>query len=238
MRSNQVSLTKLSNYAIIRFGSIYTMLKKLSILALTSIITIGAVTLPLQQIDRQTTNQNDVVDVREFLAGSIQTDLQKESPAANVSPALVQRRVEIAEAERKAQEEAERIAAVQEAQKKAAEQAKLLAQKQSIQVAAVTPQVISGDSPVAIGQSMAAARGWTGSEWDALYRLWMRESGWNPNSVNRYSGACGIPQALPCSKIPNPSSVESQINWGLNYIAGRYGSPTKAWAWFGSHNWY
>ncbi len=82
---------------------------------------------------------------------------------------------------------------------------------------------------VQMGQQMAAARGWTGADWDALYQLWMRESGWNPRSVNRSSGACGIPQAYPCSKIPDKSTA-GQIAWGLNYIASRYGSPSVAWA--------
>lgn len=97
----------------------------------------------------------------------------------------------------------------------------------------VTVAQIAGDVPqaVALGQQMAAQRGWTGAEWDALYQLWMRESGWNPRSANRTSGACGIPQAYPCSKIPD-KSMAGQISWGLNYIAGRYGSPSAAWAYW------
>jgi len=90
---------------------------------------------------------------------------------------------------------------------------------------------------VRLGQQMAAARGWTGANWDALYVLWMRESGWNPRSANRSSGACGIPQALPCSKIPDKSTA-GQIQWGLDYIARRYGSPVNAWAHWMSHHWY
>lgn len=95
----------------------------------------------------------------------------------------------------------------------------------------VTVAQIAGDVPQAVqlGQQMAAQRGWTGAEWDALYQLWMRESGWNPRSANRSSGACGIPQAYPCSKIPD-KSMAGQIAWGLSYIAGRYGSPSVAWS--------
>lgn len=84
------------------------------------------------------------------------------------------------------------------------------------------------NTPKAIAQVKAAERGWVGSEWDALVELWHKESGWNPQAYNASSGACGIPQALPCSKIPNPSDVSSQIDWGLDYISSRYGSPTKA----------
>ncbi len=102
----------------------------------------------------------------------------------------------------------------------------------------VTVIQVMEDVPTAVsmGQQMAAARGWTGAEWDSLYQLWMRESGWNPRSANRSSGACGIPQAYPCSKIPDKSTA-GQIAWGLNYIANRYGSPSVAWNyWLNNHS--
>lgn len=83
------------------------------------------------------------------------------------------------------------------------------------------------------GQRMAARRGWTGSEWVCLYRLWSRESGWVVEKANYAgSGAYGIPQALPGSKM-GPGwqhSAITQIRWGLKYIAGRYGTPCGAWA--------
>lgn len=78
---------------------------------------------------------------------------------------------------------------------------------------------------------------WPSSEWPSLRKLWERESGWNPNSINHSSGACGIPQALPCSKIKD-HSVRGQIAWGLGYIQGRYGNPSAAWAHSQNFNWY
>jgi hypothetical protein len=92
-------------------------------------------------------------------------------------------------------------------------------------------------SPVSIGRELAARRGWTGSQFHALYLLWNEESGWNPNSVNASSGACGIPQALPCSKIPDHSTA-GQIRWGLSYIAGRYGNPLNAYDHLRNYGWY
>lgn len=85
--------------------------------------------------------------------------------------------------------------------------------------------------------------GWAESEITPLISLWNRESGWNPNAHNGGSGAHGIPQALPASKMAAYGSDyytngKTQIRWGLNYIAGRYGSPSGAWAHFRSHNWY
>lgn len=85
--------------------------------------------------------------------------------------------------------------------------------------------------------------GWDESELEPLIYLWNRESGWNPNSHNRGSGAHGIPQALPASKMASEGSdyytnPEPQIRWGLKYIRGRYGSPSRAWASFRSKGWY
>ena len=96
----------------------------------------------------------------------------------------------------------------------------------------------------AIAQRLAAAYGWAaGAEWAALLTLWDKESGWNNRAVNPSSGATGIPQALPASKMPKAAqsptfNAEAQISWGLKYIKGRYGSPSKALAFHRSHNWY
>jgi uncharacterized protein YabE (DUF348 family) len=114
---------------------------------------------------------------------------------------------------------------------------------QQVTVAPVTAVVLVGTKidysadPVQLGQQLAAARGWTGSEWTALYQLWEHESGWNPSSNNFWSGACGIPQADPCSKISDQSAA-GQITWGLNYITGKYGDPESALAYWQAHNSY
>lgn len=96
----------------------------------------------------------------------------------------------------------------------------------------------------ALGQQMAAdLYGWSGDQWSCLDNLWARESGWSHTSENRSSGAYGIPQALPGSKMAiygadwqtNPAT---QIKWGLAYIQGRYGTPCGAWGHFTATNWY
>ena len=94
-----------------------------------------------------------------------------------------------------------------------------------------------------IGQQMAAARGWTGEEWTCLDLLWQRESGWNYQAANPSSGAYGIPQALPGSKMGSAGSdwatnPATQIEWGLGYIADRYGTPCGAWGHSESVGWY
>lgn len=111
--------------------------------------------------------------------------------------------------------------------------------------APAAPANVSGN--VAIGKMLAAARGWTGGQWDALYALWERESGWNNLALNSSSGAYGIAQALghgPTNQYPagsaNPptSSATAQILWGLGYIASTYGTPEAAWAHEESAGWY
>lgn len=72
---------------------------------------------------------------------------------------------------------------------------------------------------------------WSNSEWPALKTLVNNESGWNPKAVNSSSGAYGLFQALPANKIDkygSRSSIKAQGNFGLNYIADRYGTPTNA----------
>lgn len=75
------------------------------------------------------------------------------------------------------------------------------------------------------------------SEWNAMYELLMRESGLNPWAFNKSSGACGIFQALPCSKMGG-MEIENQIKFGIGYIKARYGSPSNALAFHNRHNWY
>jgi hypothetical protein len=87
----------------------------------------------------------------------------------------------------------------------------------------------------AIGQRMAAAMGWAGQQWADLRSLWNGESGWNERAMNQSSGAYGIPQSLPASKMASAgpdwrTNPATQIRWGLDYIRSAYGSPSNAWA--------
>ena len=99
------------------------------------------------------------------------------------------------------------------------------------------------DSAKAIARSMMAGHGWGDSEFSCLESLWTRESSWNYQAENASSGAYGIPQALPGSKMSEVASdwetnPSTQITWGLNYISGRYGTPCSAWAHSESVGWY
>ncbi|WP_273845389.1 hypothetical protein [Rubrobacter calidifluminis] len=95
----------------------------------------------------------------------------------------------------------------------------------------------------ALGRRMVSAAGWA-SQWGAFDRLAMRESGWNRFARNPSSGAYGIPQALPESKLPpagrstGGSHAGPQIGWMIDYIRQRYGNPNSAWAHEQSAGWY
>jgi len=90
---------------------------------------------------------------------------------------------------------------------------------------------------------MLAGYGWSSAQFSCLDSLWMRESGWNVHAQNPSSGAYGIPQALPASKMATAgadwqTNAATQIRWGLSYISSRYGSPCGAWAHEEADGWY
>ncbi|MGW6226516.1 aggregation-promoting factor C-terminal-like domain-containing protein [Cellulosimicrobium cellulans] len=119
---------------------------------------------------------------------------------------------------------------------------------QEVTTAPVDQVVVKGTKerpkdPRALGQLMAAERGWTGSQWTCLEKLWTKESNWNPRADNPTSSAYGIPQSLPGSKMASKgadwaTNPATQIAWGLDYIAGSYGSPCGAWSHSQATNWY
>jgi hypothetical protein len=97
---------------------------------------------------------------------------------------------------------------------------------------------------IALGQVLAAARGWTGSLWSALRALWTGESGWNNLAKNPTSSAFGIPQFLAGTArqygVLGVTDPVRQILAGEQYIADVYGNPSVAYSrWLGrSPHWY
>ena len=95
----------------------------------------------------------------------------------------------------------------------------------------------------AYARARCSAYGWSTADFNCLVALWNKESKWNPNAYNASSGAYGIPQALPASKMATAgtdyrTNYKTQINWGLSYISSRYGSPSAAWSHSKSTGWY
>lgn len=130
--------------------------------------------------------------------------------------------------------------------------------QQQSQVTPITGGTVSGSGSVssgggkasggtdrqnqALGQLMAGAYGWgTGQEWSDLNSLIMGESGWSDTVVNPSSGAAGIAQNINgWSADYQEGNARQQIRWLLRYIKGRYGSPSKAYAFWLAQNphWY
>ena len=145
---------------------------------------------------------------------------------------------------------AKRAAQARQAAAKAAA-ARQAAARQAAQQAAARSSSSSGSSssasapsgsPRQIAQQILAARGESG-QFSCLDSLWARESGWNVYAQNPGSGAYGIPQALPGSKMASAgpdwqSNAATQIKWGLSYIDSTYGSPCAAWAHSQATGWY
>ncbi len=158
-----------------------------------------------------------------------------------------------AEEEAAAKAAAEAAAAAQAAAEAAAAQAaaeaaaaQAAAESNSSSGGSSVPSVDVNVDPASaqgIGRSMAAANyGWGDDQFACLLSLWNRESGWRVNAANS-SGAYGIPQALPGSKMASAgadwqTNPATQIAWGLGYIAGRYGTPCGAWDHSESNGWY
>jgi hypothetical protein len=95
----------------------------------------------------------------------------------------------------------------------------------------------------AIAYNMLSSFGWSpATYYSCVNNIFSRESGWRYNAYNA-SGAYGIPQALPGSKMATAgadwqTNPATQITWGLRYMRDRYGDPCKAWAYWQAHSYY
>ncbi len=84
-----------------------------------------------------------------------------------------------------------------------------------------------------------AAAGIASSDWPYVDYIVSKESGWNPNATNKSSGACGLVQALPCSKVPgNGYDPVDNLRWGNGYAVGRYGSWAGAYNFWTRNHWW
>jgi hypothetical protein len=92
-------------------------------------------------------------------------------------------------------------------------------------------------------EMMATEYGWGEGQYKCLNRLWTKESNWNYQARNPRSGAHGIAQALPASKMEKVgtdwrTNPITQIQWGLLYVSERYNTPCAAWNKFRRSNFY
>ncbi|MEH3033961.1 MAG: hypothetical protein PGN07_07945 [Aeromicrobium erythreum] len=133
------------------------------------------------------------------------------------------------------------LEAAREADAKALKQQKADAEKAA--EAAARAKALASQDPRDVARQLLADRGWGDDEFSCLDAIWTQESGWRVSAENPGSGAYGIPQALPGSKMASAGSdwrtnPRTQITWGLGYIEQRYGTPCSANAFKKSHGWY
>ncbi|MCO7203980.1 hypothetical protein NH287_10815 [Microbacterium sp. CnD16-F] len=209
--------------------------------AVSDLENVSALPLLLDTRDATAAVEEAVAEVNEqtgALQGRLDAAIQKEKER-------------LAEEKRKAE-----AAAKAAAEKKAAEEAAAAEASRSSSSgssssgssssAGTTKRAASGTSAgaaQATARSMLGNYGWGDDQFSCLVSLWNKESNWNYQAYNSSSGAYGIPQALPGSKMGSAGSdwktnPATQIAWGLGYIDGRYGSPCGAWGHSQSNGWY
>jgi hypothetical protein len=98
-------------------------------------------------------------------------------------------------------------------------------------------------SAKAFAYSLSGQLGWGQDQYSCLVKLWTRESQWNVTANNSQSGAYGIPQALPGTKMASEgpdwaTNPQTQIRWGVKYILGRYKNPCTALVHSNDLGWY
>lgn len=168
-------------------------------------------------------------------------------PAANALESPVVSTVEVEAPKSASIVEPETIAALFGEDDLTATAAGAIFSTQMALVSAVSRQVELARTPIGakrVAKSILVEEyGFPEKEYKCLNQLWTQESNWNYKSRNKKSGAHGIPQALPASKM-NVVSTDwrtnpvTQIRWGLRYISIRYETPCKAWAKHKRSNWY
>ncbi|MDG4817338.1 lytic transglycosylase domain-containing protein [Micromonospora sp. WMMD956] len=160
-------------------------------------------------------------------------EYQAEKRAAAAAKEAADRAREAEAASRKREREA--------AAKKAAEKAEAKASKPYDGPIPASCNEYGGNRK--IGCALMIDAGFGIDQFPCLDKLWTKESGWNPRAHNSSSGAHGIPQAVPGSKMASvgddwETNPATQIKWGLGYIKGRYSSPCSAWSQSQSEGWY
>ncbi|CAM5387360.1 lytic transglycosylase domain-containing protein [Streptomyces xanthochromogenes] len=128
--------------------------------------------------------------------------------------------------------------------------ARISARKKSIAAAGATLLAASGIAMAAVPAQAAPTSAKTiaqqmmpSDQFQCFSKIVTHESGWNPSATNSSSGAYGLVQALPGSKMASAgadwkSNPATQIKWGLNYMNDRYGSPCGAWNFWQQNSWY
>ncbi|MEU9129031.1 transglycosylase SLT domain-containing protein [Kitasatospora sp. NPDC048540] len=165
---------------------------------------------------------------------SEQANAQQVSADAAAKKAAEEAARQKAAADAQAKADAEKAAAKAADDKRKADEEAANRDKARTTLAAVSPGSVQEMALQIIGDD---------SQFQCFSQIVKRESGWNYTATNASSGAYGLVQALPGSKMASAgadwrTNPATQIKWGLNYMNSRYGSPCGAWSFWQSHHWY
>lgn len=194
---------------------------------------------------REKAESDAVAEAKKAEEARAAEDAAAEAAAAAARAAEEAAAQEAAAAEARAAEERGLLAAEQEAARAAAEAAAVRAAEEAAAAEAAAAAVPTDDPAAAkaYAASALAGHGWAASEMTCLNTLWEKESNWETTATNASSGAYGIVQSLPAEKMASSgadylTNHQTQINWGLEYIESRYGSPCSALNFHYANNWY
>lgn len=213
----------------------------------TAVTAVGAV------VGAASGSEGSAVQTVDVASATLLADVPSGAQAQTISDNLVRQataqQVSADAAAKKAAEEAARQKAAADAQAKAdaekaakaAEEAKRKADQEAANRAAARTALAA--IPAGSVQALAAQIIGDASQFSCFSEIVKRESGWNYTATNASSGAYGLVQALPGSKMASAgadwrTNPATQIKWGLNYMNSRYGSPCGAWSFWQSHHWY
>ena len=198
-----------------------------------SLLTVTGQTLQMQAFEQSTADQ--------ALQAYQLRDQAAELSAAHWNTARVQAARKLAARKLAARKLAAKAAATAQATHNTATQNTGTAQPTPSATASAAPA--ASGSPQQIARAMLGSFGWSSSQFSCLDPLWAHESGWSVTAYNAGSGAYGIPQALPGSRMASAgpdwqNNAATQVRWGLEYIKGTYGSPCAAWDHEQATGWY
>jgi hypothetical protein len=211
--------------------------------ALSGTALLGVVAVTGAGYAMSTTNPVEAQAPTAYVLDASQTrSLQQQAEASKADKLLQRKGQDTAARETSARIAAERQAAQEEAARKAEaeRQARLEAERRAAAERASRDAV---RDPKSTARAMLGEYGWGGDQFGCLVELWQGESVWKHTAANPSSGAFGIPQALPASKMASAgpdwqTNPVTQIRWGLGYIRDSYGSPCSALAHSHANNWY
>jgi hypothetical protein len=202
-----------------------------------SLLTVTGQTLQMQAFEQSTASQ--------ALQAYQLRDQAAELSAAHWQAARAQAARKLAAAKAAAAAHATQNSATQNSatQNTGTAQPAASASAQPVPSATASAAPAAAGSPQQIAQAMLASFGWSSGQFSCLDPLWAHESGWSVTAYNAGSGAYGIPQALPGSRMASAgpdwqTNAATQIRWGLEYIKGTYGSPCAAWDHEQATGWY